>query len=630
MKKVANPLVREIWLAEQDINRITSSMIVVLDPKGSVVELNETSYAILGYAKSEIMGKNWIDNFIPEPRKREVRQLFHDMLSEYTPLDRYEHPVKCRDGNQRIIAWHNLLLRQKSGEISGVLKIGDDITEFRTAREELKVSEQYYRSLFENMTEGFAQCQMVYEDGVPVDWIYLEVNPAFEKITGLKNVVGKNVNSLIPGLRKSNPELFEIYGRVAKTGNPERFESYIRVLDAWFSLSVFSANRGYFVAVFEDITGRKRSEKALRESEQKYSIIFNNAPFPIVLVRLRDRAIVEVNKPWEELFGFSRAEAVGKTTVELGMSTNPKERELIYHELKEKGFVRNMKLTGYLTKGKQNVVLLLNMASLEIRGEYYSLLALQDITEREKTETARKQYSIKLEEANAELQHFVYAVSHDLKEPLRMMTSFAQALQKHLMEPHPRVKEDIDFIVSGAARMQGLLDDLLVYSRVSTQAQPFRNVDMEIVFQDVLTNLKVSVEETGALITHDTLPTIEADRVQMAQVLQNLISNAIKFHRKGERPVVHVSCRKDSEWIFAVKDNGIGIPQELFGRLFSFFSRLNPQDEYPGTGMGLAITKRIVQRHGGRVWVESEPGKGSTFYFTVVLNQTREQTGSKE
>ena len=230
-----------------------------------------------------------------------------------------------------------------------------------------------------------------------------------------------------------------------------------------------------------------------------------------------------------------------------------------------------------------------------------------------------KAYQEELNRSNKELEQFAYVVSHDLREPLRMVTSFAQSLEKRYKDKLDKTADEyIQFIVDGAARMQRLIDDILLYSRVSTRALPFELVEMERVLQTVLGNLGIAATEAEAKITHDPLPVIKADPSQMGQVLQNLIANAIKFSRKGEPPVVHISARKENkEWVFSVKDSGIGIDPELFGRLFVLFQRLHTQDEYPGTGIGLAVTKKIVERHGGRIWIESEPGKGSTFHFSI-------------
>ena len=165
--------------------------------------------------------------------------------------------------------------------------------------------------------------------------------------------------------------------------------------------------------------------------------------------------------------------------------------------------------------------------------------------------------------------------------------------------------------------MQRLINDLLAYSRVSTRGKGFEPTDCEAVLSQVLSNLQVAIEESGAAVTHDPLPVVMADDLQLAQLFQNLIANAIKFHGE-EQPLVHVSAEQDGrEWVFSVRDNGIGIDPQYFDRIFVIFQRLHNRDEYPGTGIGLAICKKIVDRHGGRIWVESQPGKGSTFYFTI-------------
>jgi len=249
------------------------------------------------------------------------------------------------------------------------------------------------------------------------------------------------------------------------------------------------------------------------------------------------------------------------------------------------------------------------------------LMLYLNITERKQGEERLKQTMAELDRSNKELEQFAYVTSHDLREPLRMMTSFSQSLEKRYKgKLDSTADEYIHFIVDGAVRMQGLIDDILVYSRVGTRGRPFEQVEMKQVFQEVLLNLKASIDETSAQITHGPLPVIQADPTQMKQVLQNLVGNAIKFSRGGVRPVVHVSARReDREWVFSVRDNGIGIDPELFGRLFNLFQRLHPPDKYPGTGVGLAVTKKIVQRHGGRIWVESEPEKGSTFHFSIPL-----------
>jgi light-regulated signal transduction histidine kinase (bacteriophytochrome) len=208
--------------------------------------------------------------------------------------------------------------------------------------------------------------------------------------------------------------------------------------------------------------------------------------------------------------------------------------------------------------------------------------------------------------------------SHDLQEPLRMITSFVQLLaQQYKGKLDGEADEFMHYITEGADRMKQLISDLLAYSRVSVQPTECALTNCDGVLKDTLMDLSVAVQEKGAVITSDPLPTVLADRSQMLQPLQNLLSNALKFCGP-QRPQIHISARRTSdEWLFSVRDNGIGIGPEHYERVFAIFQRLHDRTKYPGTGIGLAICKKIVEGYGGRIWVESEPGSGSTFYFTL-------------
>jgi light-regulated signal transduction histidine kinase (bacteriophytochrome) len=245
-----------------------------------------------------------------------------------------------------------------------------------------------------------------------------------------------------------------------------------------------------------------------------------------------------------------------------------------------------------------------------------------ELDERRRAEYRLAQYASDLARSNAELEQFAYVASHDLQEPLRMVSSFTQLLAKRYQDKLDQdAQEFINFAVDGATRMQNLINDLLAYSRVGTRGKPFRPTDGEAVFKMAVDNLARSITKNDAVITHDPLPTVSGDEVQLTQLFQNLIGNAVKFHGR-EKPRVHVSARQqDGEWVFAVRDNGIGMAPDQQERIFSIFQRLHHRSEYPGTGVGLAICKKIVERHGGRIWVESEVGRGSTFYFTVKEGQ---------
>jgi hypothetical protein len=233
-------------------------------------------------------------------------------------------------------------------------------------------------------------------------------------------------------------------------------------------------------------------------------------------------------------------------------------------------------------------------------------------------ETEQRQ---ELARSNADLEQFAYIASHDLQEPLRMVTSYLQLLQKRYRDKlDADADEFIAYAVDGATRMQRLIQDLLSYSRVSTRGQPFKTVNGDRALRDALDNLKMAIAETNAIVTFDPLPQVMADGIQLTQLFQNLIANAIKFRR--EIPLkIHVGVKKsDENWLFSVSDNGIGIEEQYFEKIFLIFQRLHRRTNYPGTGIGLAICKKIVERHGGKIWLESKPDLGSIFYFTMPQN----------
>jgi hypothetical protein len=262
--------------------------------------------------------------------------------------------------------------------------------------------------------------------------------------------------------------------------------------------------------------------------------------------------------------------------------------------------------------------MLANQAATAIENARLYEQAQQEIAVRREAEKALERYAAELERSNQELEQFAYVASHDLQEPLRMVTSYLELLEERYRGQLGDDADDfIHFAVDGAMRMRELIRGLLAYSRVGTHGQPFELTDCQTVVDLVLDNLQVAIRDSDAIVTHDPLPVVLADPTQMTQLLQNLIGNALKF--RGERqPEIHIGAQRQAgEWLFSVQDNGIGIEPQHTERIFVIFQRLYNRGAYPGAGIGLAICKRIVERHGGRIWVESEPGKGSTFTFTI-------------
>ncbi len=241
-----------------------------------------------------------------------------------------------------------------------------------------------------------------------------------------------------------------------------------------------------------------------------------------------------------------------------------------------------------------------------------------EIAERKRAEAGLSLRSQELARSNADLEQFAYVASHDLQEPLRMVASYLQLLEERYSDKlDSDAHEFIGFAVDGARRMQVLIADLLAYSRIGTRGQSFQPVNCEQVLEKAMINLHIAIQESGAQITHPPLPTVWGDAMQLTQLFQNLIGNAIKF-RRDRPPEICIRAEPEEDcWRFSVRDNGIGIEPQHFERIFMVFQRLHSRSAYPGTGIGLAICKKIVERHGGAIWVESEPGQGATFYFTI-------------
>jgi PAS domain S-box-containing protein len=242
-----------------------------------------------------------------------------------------------------------------------------------------------------------------------------------------------------------------------------------------------------------------------------------------------------------------------------------------------------------------------------------------EIAERKRAEEGLRQTAVELGRSNMDLEQFAYVASHDLQEPLRMVSLHIQLLQRRYQgKLDEQADKYILRAVEGSRQMQTLIKDLLAYARVGTRGKELESVDCEVIFNQAMSHLAAAVREGGAEVTHDTLPLVRGDTTQLVQLFLNLIGNGLKF--KAERiPLVHVKAQSDGAfWRFAVRDNGIGIDPRYYERLFVIFQRLHSKAEYPGTGIGLAICKKIVERHGGRIWVESEPGKGTIFFFTLL------------
>ena len=372
-------------------------------------------------------------------------------------------------------------------------------------------------------------------------------------------------------------------------------------------LNPIETDEGLFVlGSVVDISARKRADARFRAAVE-------SAPNGMVMVD-RVGKIILVNREIERLFGYGREELLGQPIERLVpqrfRERHPEYRTDFFAHPLTRSMGAGRDLFGVRKDGVEFAVEI-GLNPIETEEDLFVLASVVDIS-------ARKRAEEELRRSNAELERFAYVASHDLQEPLRMVGNYVQLLGKRYKGRLDADADDfIGFALDGAVRMQRLIEDLLAYSRVSSRGRELAPTDAGIVLERALANLKLAIEEAKGTITSDALPIVPADESQLEHVFLNLIGNALKF-RGSERPQVHVTAaQRDGDWVFSVADNGIGIEQQYFERIFVIFQRLHGREEYPGTGIGLAITKRIVERHGGRIWVESTPGHGTTFFFTL-------------
>jgi PAS domain S-box-containing protein len=360
-------------------------------------------------------------------------------------------------------------------------------------------------------------------------------------------------------------------------------------------------------------------------AEAKFRGLLEAAPDGMVVVN-QDGEIVLLNAQAEKHFGYRRDELLGQKVKRI-IPEGFVERVIASGSRTAAGALEQQTGTGIELYGQRKdgsqFPIEIMLSPLESPEGILVTAAVRDITTRREAEAQLAQKAEELRRSNEELEQFAYVASHDLQEPLRMVASYTQLLSKRYKG---RLDSDADefiaFAVDGASRMQRLIQDLLAYSRVGKRGGELVDVSSEEALQQAVINLRGAIEESGAQVTHDPLPRVMADDVQLTQLLQNLVGNAIKYQRPGV-PLVHISAARDTEgmWLISIQDNGLGIDPKFFERIFGMFQRLHKREEFAGTGMGLAICKKIVERHGGKIWVESQPEAGSTFRFTLAASE---------
>lgn len=521
-------------------------------------------------------------------------------------------------------------IRDNKGNITGAIAIARDVTERKRTERALIESEDRFAKAF--MSSPAALAITKFTDGT-----YIDVNNSVLAMIGYSRdeMIGHtpgelgvyyNTNEREDLLRTLMTE-GSVINREIKFWSKER-----KIIDSILSMEIVeSRGEKLILSSFIDITERKKADKKLRESEERFRALSETSPLGVG-VSSSEGVILYTNPSYERILGYDPGEIIGMKSSDLYW--NPEERETWLNFMKDKGLVRDYEIR--LKKKDGTPVWISINTSPFIYGSKPAVMGtIQDISSRKRFEEELKRNNEILEErirertenlqmlnealakSNKELENFAYIASHDLQEPLRMVSSFTQLLEKQYGDKlDDTAKEYIGFAVDGAKRMYELINGLLAYSRITRKEELFTKVDLNKVIEEVKYNLELVITERNCLIESDNLPVVNADKTQMLQLFQNLISNGIKF--SPEDPHISITVRKEeSEYLISVKDHGIGIESQYFARIFQIFQRLHQRDRFEGTGIGLSICKKIVENHKGRIWVESEPGNGSVFHFSL-------------
>jgi two-component system, chemotaxis family, sensor kinase Cph1 len=536
--------------------------------------------------------------------------------NEATTLRQENEELKSRLGEAE-----ETIRALRSGEVDAIVIYGPEGPSVFT----LQGAEHAYRVMVETMTEGAVTTSL--------DGTVLYGNPSMEQIVGtpVGAIMGKPLAEFVAPAERRKFADFLKRARLGSARGRFRLGSGAVHRTAYFSSARLGQEEAepQICMVVTDLTELEATADKLREaqaekeilqaSEKRFRLLAEAVP-QIVWTADPDGDVDYYNRKWTEFSGIPQKKSLGW---KWSAAVHPDDREqsmATWRRSVAEGTPCEIEHRLRRADGAYRWFL---SRALPIRDEQGRVLrwfgTATEITELREAQRALEKTNEELGRSNQELEQFAYIASHDLQTPLRSITGFLDLLSRRYQgKLGPEADEFIAFAVDGAQRMHQLINDILAFSRVTTHGLPFGPVDCRAILDRALVNLRAAIGESGAVISQGELPTVGGDESQLAQLFQNLVDNAIKYRKPGEPPRIHVAAEeKETEWVFRVEDNGIGFDPRHTERVFQIFQRLHTTSEYSGTGIGLAICKKIVERHDGRMWVETEPGQGSTFYFTL-------------
>jgi PAS domain S-box-containing protein len=603
--------------------------LVTISAEGKITDVNKATEDATGFSRSELIGTDFADYFTePEKSRAGYRQVFEQGFVRDFPLT-----LRHKEGRVMGVLYNATVYRDDAGNILGVFAAARDITERKKAEEELHAASLYARSLIEASLDPLVT--------ISAEGKITDVNKATEEATGFSRseLIGTDFADYFTEPEKARAGYRQVFDQGFVRDYPLTLRHRTgRLIDVLYNATVYRDASGNVLGVFaaaRDITERKRAEEATRISQSRFSTIFNQAPLGIALIDSVTGRIYEVNPRFAEIAGRTIEEMMAIDWMSI---THPDD---VQEDLNNMALLNAGKISGFNMDKRyirpDGSFIWINMTIAPLRMEQNisprHLCMIDDITERKHAEEEIRKLNSELEQrvaartaqleaANKELESFAYSVSHDLRVPLRAIDGFSRmVLTQYEEKLDDEGKRLLNVVRGNTKRMGQLIDDILAFSRAGRLEIKTSETDMEALARDVWLELGSSI--TGRDLRLDIKPLAKAqgDPAMLRQVWANLLGNAIKFTRPKAGALIEIEGKiEGAECIYSIRDNGVGFDQQYVHKLFGVFQRLHGVDEFEGTGIGLAIVKRIVIRHGGRIWAEGKVGEGAAFYFALPIS----------